>query len=69
MIEPDDWAVLVRAALKTTCPACNSAEITAGAYVFGATAVHLEYTCESCQFEFTGLFNLDGYYEDHPAHP
>lgn len=63
MIDPDDWTSLVTATLKPTCPACNSARVTAGACGVGAATVHQEFICEDCQFEFTALYALAGYYE------
>ncbi|WP_146011811.1 MULTISPECIES: hypothetical protein [Burkholderia] len=67
MIEPDDWRSLVAASLKTICPACNSPKVTAGACAVGSATVHQEYICEDCQYEFTALFALVGYYPGQPA--
>lgn len=66
MIDPDDWTALVKATYLTTCPACNSPNVTAGACAIGAATVHQEFTCESCQYEFTGLYALALYYPGHP---
>jgi transposase-like protein len=66
VLEPDDWTALVRATLKTLCPSCNSTNVTAGACAIGASTVHQEYVCESCEYEFTSLFVLAAFYPGHP---
>jgi transposase-like protein len=51
---------------RTLCPACGSTNVTMGACAIGSMTVHQEYLCEDCQYEFTGLFALTGFYAGHP---
>lgn len=37
-----------------------------GACAIGSITVHQEYVCEECQYEFTALFALTGWYAGHP---
>ncbi len=67
MIDPDDWQSLVSTTRQTVCPACNSPNVTAGAYDLSSATVHQEYICEDCQYEFTAVFTLSRYSPGHQA--
>ncbi|CAJ3074051.1 hypothetical protein [Burkholderia pseudomallei] len=66
MLESDEWKAKTVADLTTMCPACESTNLTMGACAIGSATVHQEYVCEDCQFEFTALFALMGFYKGHP---
>jgi transposase-like protein len=66
MLNPDEWKSRVVADTMTICPACESSKVTMGACAIGSITVHQEYTCESCQHEFTALFALATCYDGHP---
>ncbi|HDR8989919.1 TPA: hypothetical protein QDA93_002529 [Burkholderia vietnamiensis] len=67
MLNPDDWKAKVVESMQTTCPVCESSNVTMGACAIGSMTVHQEYICESCNFEFTALFALIGFYKGHPS--
>lgn len=69
MLESDEWKAKTVGDLLTACPACESTDVTMGACAIGSATVHQEYTCEACQFEFTALFALTGFYQGHPEPP
>lgn len=66
MQDPDDWKAKVVEESQTSCPACGSPNVTIGACAIGSMTVHQEYVCEECQYEFTALFALAGWYAGHP---
>lgn len=66
MLNSDEWKSLVVAGSRTLCPVCESDNLTMGACAIGAMTVHQEYTCETCQREFTAVFALLGFYDGHP---
>lgn len=61
MIDPDHSQSHVSTIQQTLCRACNSPKVIAGARALGSVTVHQQYTCEDCQYEFTGVFELVGY--------
>ncbi|KVR28615.1 hypothetical protein WL61_23145 [Burkholderia ubonensis] len=67
MLNSDDWKAKVVDSMQTTCPACQSLNVTMGACAIGSMTVHQEYVCESCNFEFTAFFALVGFYKGHPS--
>lgn len=66
MLNSDEWKATVVQQSRTLCPACQSTKLTAGACGIGSMTVHQEYTCETCQYEFTAVFALLGCYTGHP---
>jgi transposase-like protein len=64
MMTHEDWQRRVVATGITLCPACESTDITLGACAVGATTIHQEYVCETCQHSFSGMFTLLDYYDD-----
>lgn len=66
MLDSDGWKAKVVGESITLCPACESTNVTLGAYAIGSITVHQEYVCEDCQYEFTALFALAGCYAGHP---
>lgn len=62
----DEWREAVIRDGVTTCPACDSENLTMGACAVGALTVHQEYVCEACQHEFTAVFALARCYQGHP---
>jgi len=66
MLDSEEWKARVVHDLSTTCPICLSTNVTMGACAMGSATVYQEYTCESCQYEFTAMFALVGFYRGHP---
>ncbi|KWC24800.1 hypothetical protein WL48_30475 [Burkholderia ubonensis] len=67
MLNSGDWKAKVVDSMQTTCPVCQSPNVTMGACAIGSMTVHQEYVCESCNFEFTAFFALVGFYKGQPS--